>query len=358
MARKAFPSSLDILHLLSDAFGPSGHEDDVRACITDLVRPLVDDMWEDATGNLICLRKGSSKKKLMLDAHTDEVGVMVRYIDEHGFLKFAKIGGWDDRIFPSHRVKLRKRDGGFYHGTIGMSPPHVLSDEQRKKPIAAEDYFIDIGALSFEDAAARGVRVGDVGVLDDPFFEFAPDHFMGKAFDDRAGCTIVIGLLKALADGKIKTPLTVYASFSTSEELGLRGAKVAAFGIDPQVALAFEGTIGSDFPGVPADRRPCSQRKGPVISVIDSSMIVPRRMSEFLFDCAERAGVPYQIKMPIYGGTDGGAIHQTRAGVLTGVVSVPCRYIHSPNATMYWPDFVHTERLAFESVSRIHRLLE
>ncbi len=358
MARKSFPSSLEILRDLSNAFGPSGHEDDVRAYISALIRPLVDDLWEDAPGNLIAVRKGTGKKRLMLDAHTDEVGIMVRYIDENGFLKFAKIGGWDDRIFPSHRVKLRKRDGSFYYGTIGMAPPHVLSDEQKKKPIPADDYFIDVGALSADDAEARGIHVGDVGVLDYPFFEFAPDHFMGKAFDDRAGCAILIRVLKALADGKVKTPLAVFASFSTSEELGLRGARVSAFGIDPHVALAFEGTIGADFPGVPADRRPCSQRKGPVLSVIDSSMIVPRRMSEFLFDCAARAKVPYQIKMPIFGGTDAGAIHQTRAGVLSGVISVPCRYIHSPNSTLYWPDFECTEKLACEAVRRIHRLIE
>jgi len=358
MAKKAFPSSLEILRTLSDAFGPSGYEDDVREYIAELIRPLVDDVWEDAVGNLIAVRGGRSKKKVMLDAHSDEVGLMVRHLDENGYLKFAKIGGWDDRLFPSHRVKLRTRDGRFYFGTIGMAPPHVLSDEAKSKTIKAEDYFIDVGALSAEDAAERGISVGDVGVLDYPFFEFSPDHFMGKAFDDRAGCTLVISALKALADGRIKSPLTVYASFSTSEELGLRGARVSAFGIDPNVALAMEGTIGADFPGVPADKRPCSQTKGPVISVVDNTIMVPRRMNEFLFACAERAGIPYQIKMPMFGGTDAGAIHQTRAGILCGVIAVPCRYIHSPNSTLYWPDFENSEKLVLEAVSQIHRLVE
>jgi endoglucanase len=282
---------------------------------------------------------------------------MVRFVDDGGFIRFAKIGGWDDRVFAGHRVKFRSHNGDFYHGVVGMAPPHVLSEDQRGKAIKAEDYFVDIGALSADDAAERGVRVGDVGVLDYPTFEFAPKHWMGKAFDDRVGCLLVIRALKALADGKIKTPLTVYASFATSEELGLRGARVAAFGIDPDVALALEGTIGSDFPGVPAERRPCSQRKGPVITVIDSTMMVPRRMSDFLADCASRAKVDYQVKMPIYGGTDAGAIHQTRAGVLSGVIAVPCRYIHAPSGTLYWPDYDASEKLLLEAVRRIHTLV-
>ncbi|MFZ5432140.1 MAG: M42 family metallopeptidase [Calditrichota bacterium] len=358
MAKKAFPTSKELLQSLSNAFGPSGHEDDVRDLISDLIRPFVDDLFTDSSGNLIAMRKGKSAKKLMLDAHTDEVGLMVRYIDENGFLKFAKLGGWDDRIFAGHRVKLRTADGEYYHGVIGMQPPHVLTEEQRSKTIKAEDYFIDIGALSKEDAEDRGIRVGDVGLLDYPTFEFAPDHWMGKAFDDRIGCMLLVKTLKALAEGTVKTPLTVYASFSTSEELGLRGARVSAFGIDPDIALALEGTIGADFPGVPADRKPCSQRGGPVISIIDSSFLVPRKMSEFLFDCAKRAKVEYQVKMPIYGGTDAGAIHQTRAGVLCGVVAVACRYIHSPNSTLYWPDYEQTEKLVMEAVRRIHTLVE
>jgi len=357
MARKAFPKTQELLRDLCDAFGPSGHEDDVRALIIDLIRPLVDDMHVDSLGNLIALRKGRSPKKLMLDAHTDEVGVMVRFVDENGFIRFAKIGGWDDRVFAGHRVKFRSQDGGFYYGVVGMTPPHVLTEEQRGKAIKAEDYFVDIGALSADDAKTRGVRVGDVGVLDYPTFEFAPSHWMGKAFDDRVGCLLVIRALKALADGRVKTPLTVYTSFATSEELGLRGARVAAFGIDPDVALALEGTIGSDFPGVPAERRPCSQRKGPVITVVDSTIMVPRRMSDFLSDCAKRAKVDHQVKMPIYGGTDAGAIHQTRAGVLSGVIAVPCRYIHAPNGTLYWPDYEASEKLLLEAVRRIHTLV-
>jgi endoglucanase len=358
MPKAAFPSAYNIVRDLCNAFGPSGYEDDVRAYISTLITPLVDDLRVDSTGNLIARRKGRSPKKLMLDAHTDEVGIMVRYIDEHGFLRFAKIGGWDDRVFAGHRVKLRSQNGRFYHGVIGMAPIHILTDEQKSKAVKAEDYFMDIGAASAEEAAERGAAVGDAGVLDYPFAQLSAQHCIGKALDDRVGCALLILLLKAMAEGKLRTPLTVYANFATSEELGLRGARVAAFGIDPDVAIAVEGTIGSDFPGVPADRCPCSQRKGPVISIADNTIMVPRRMADFMIECAEQVKVAHQIKMPTYGGTDAGAIHLSRAGVLTGVVAVPCRYIHAPNGTLYWPDFEDTLKLLGQVVKRVHTLLE
>ncbi len=358
MANTTFPRPVEILRHLSEAFGPSGHEDDVRAYITELVRPLVDEISEDPLGNLIAVRRGKSQKRLMLDAHTDEIGVMVRHIDDNGFLKFATLGGWDDRMFPGHRVKLRSRSGSYYHGVIGMAPPHVLTDEMRKKVVSAEDYFVDIGAHSAADAASRGAAVGDPGVLEYPFFEFAPGMFMGKAFDDRVGCLLLICALQALASGNVTTPMEVHANFATSEELGLRGAHTAAFSINPDVAIALEGTIGSDFPGVPADRRVCSQRKGPVITVVDKTIMVRRKMSDFMIQSAERAKVPYQIKMPIFGGTNAGAIHMSRGGVLAGVIAVACRYIHSPNSTLYWPDFEQSLTLLNEVVGNVHTLVE
>lgn len=357
MAHATFPHPVEILKSLSEAFGPSGHEDDVRAYIKKLITSLVDSVREDAVGNLIAVRAGKTTRRLMLDAHMDEVGVMSRYIDDNGFLRFAKLGGWDDRLFPGHRVKLRSRGGSYYSGVIGMAPPHVLSDEMRKKVLGSDELFIDIGAVSAEDAMARGAAVGDPGVLEYPFEEFAPGHYLGKAFDDRAGCTLLICLLKDIADGRVNTPLEIHANFATSEELGLRGAHVAAYAIEPEIAIAFEGTIGSDFPGVPADRRVCSQRKGPVISVIDSSVVVRRKMSDLMFNTAKELGIPHQVKMPIFGGTDAGAISQSRGGVLAGVISVPCRYIHSPNSTLYWPDFEASLALASEVVKRVHTLL-
>ncbi len=350
------PSNVEILRLLSDAFGPSGHEDDVREHVSQLIEPFVDDIRTDALGNLIATRKGTSDKVLMLDAHTDEVGIIVRYIDDKGFLRFAKIGGWDDRLFAGHRVTLRTAKGKFYYGVIGMPPPHITEGD--KKAIAAEDYFIDIGAKSRREAERRGVGVGDVGTLAYPFSEIAKGVYIGKAFDDRAGCVLLIATLAALASGKVRTPLTVKANFATSEEVGLRGARVAAFGIAPDVALALEGTIGADFPGIAPEKCICSLGAGPAISVMDRTMVFPRRMTDFLVACAKAAKVPCQIKMPAIGGTDAGAIHQSRAGVLTGAIAVPCRYIHGPNSLLLWKDFESSLALTFQAVRRIHTLIE
>lgn len=351
------PSHVEILRCLSEAFGPSGHEDDVRALVSELIAPFVDDLETDAIGNLIATQKGKSDKVLMLDAHTDEVGIIVRHIDEAGFLRFSKIGGWDDRLFAAHRVTLRNAKGKFYHGVIGMAPPHVLGEEKAKSAIAAEDYFIDIGARSRREAQRRGAAVGDPGVLAYPFAQIAEGVYVGKAFDDRAGCALLIAVLEALATRKVRTPLTVKANFATSEEVGLRGARAAAFGIQPQVALALEGTIGADFPGIPPEKCICSQGAGAVLSVMDRTMIVSRRMTGFLIACAKAAKVPYQIKKPVYGGTDAGAIHQARAGVLAGIIAVPCRYLHSPNSMLSWRDFESALALSFQAVGRIHTLI-
>ncbi|MBK6766002.1 MAG: M42 family metallopeptidase [bacterium] len=347
---------VSLLERLSNAFGPSNYEDDVRTLIAETIKPWVKDIRQDALGNLIAFRPGTNGKRLMLDAHTDEIGIMVRHIDSRGFLRFATIGGWDDRMFPGHRVTFKSRDGRFYHGVIGMTPPHVLPPAQREKAIAAEDYFVDLGAETADEAAALGASVGDPGTLSYPFMKLKDDVYLGKAFDDRVGCLTVISLLKALAEGDITTDMDVYANFATSEEVGLRGAGPAAFGIDPHVAIAFEGTIGSDFPGVPEEKRPCAQRKGPVITIADKSVLVPRRMIDLMTDCARETGVPYQYKMPIYGGTNAGSIHMSRAGILAGCIATPCRYIHSPNTTLYWPDFENTLTLAKRVVSRAHEL--
>ncbi len=348
---------VSLLRDLSDAFGPSNHEDQVRDLIRKTITPWVSDIRVDALGNMIAHRPGTNGMRLMLDAHTDEIGIMVRHIDSRGFVRFATIGGWDDRMFPGHRVTFRSRSGGFYHGVIGMTPPHVLPPAQREKAIAAEDYFVDLGVDSFDEASALGAAIGDPGTLAYPFQQLKQDVYVGKAFDDRVGCLTVIGLIKALHEGEIKTEMDVYFNFATSEEVGLRGAGPAAFGIDPHVAIAFEGTIGSDFPGVPEEKRPCAQRKGPVITIADKSILVPRRMVDFMTECARELSVPYQYKMPIYGGTNAGAIHMTRAGILTGCIATPCRYIHSPNTTLYWPDFENTLRLAKRCVERVHELV-
>ncbi len=332
--------SVEVLRELSDGFGVAGFEDEVRERIVELVEPLVDEIRTDALGNLIAFRHGSDPRTLMLDAHMDEVGFIVQWIDDNGYLRFAPIGGWDERIVPGHRVVLQTRDGTKRHGVIGTAPPHIVSPEERKKPISMENMFIDVGATSKDEAAAMGIRIGDPLTIHYPFTELRDGYVTGKAFDDRAGCTVLIETARRLAEHELG--MNVAFSFVFGEELGLRGARTAAFQLEPSLAIALEGTIGADMPGVPPERQPVRLGQGPAISVADRSIVVSRRIVAVLEAVAEKASIPYQYKLPTYGGTDAGAIHLTRGGVLAGVISVPCRYIHSPISTLRVEDLENT----------------
>jgi putative aminopeptidase FrvX len=335
--------SIALLRELSDAFGVSGFEDEVREIIEARIRPHVDEITVDALGNLIATRGGPDDRVLMLDAHTDEVGFMVKWIDDDGFLSIVPIGGWDERIIPGHRVEIRPRDGATRHGVIGTSPPHILSPEERKKPIPLEKLFVDVGATCRQEAADMGIGIGDPLTIHYPFLEVAEGYVTGKAFDDRAGCAVLLETAERLADADL-TMKTVF-SFSFGEEVGLRGARTAAFQIRPDLAIALEGTIGADTPGVSEESQPTRLGRGPAISVADRSIIVSPRIVRALESAAEASSIPYQYKLPTYGGSDAGAIHLTRGGVLAGILSVPCRFIHSPISTLRLNDYENTVRL-------------
>jgi putative aminopeptidase FrvX len=335
--------SMELLRELSDAFGVSGFEDEVRGRIAERIIPFVDRVEIDPLGNLIATRKGRDERVLMLDAHMDEVGFIVKWIDEKGYLRFAPIGGWDERIIPGHRVVIQTRDGEKRYGVIGSAPPHILSTEERGRPIPLDKMFVDVGATSRQEAADLGITIGDPFTIHYPFAEICDGYVTGKAFDDRAGCAVLIEAARRLADEEL--PMTTAFSFSFGEEVGLRGAKTAAYSIEPSFALAVEGTIGADMPGVPDESQPARLGRGPAISVADRSIIVSPKVVRALERVAEGASIPYQYKLPTYGGTDAGAIHLTRGGVLAGIVSVPCRFIHSPVSTLRLNDFENTIRL-------------
>ena len=328
---------------LSDAFGVSGFEGEVRERIREIVVPFVDRIEVDPLGNLLAIREGSGDKTLLLDAHMDEIGFVVKWIGKSGYVRFAPIGGWDPRTLLTHRVAIHTRSGDVRLGVIGAAPPHILTEEQRRQPVPVQDMFIDIGANSAEEAAEMGVRIGDPLTIHYPFTALRDGYVTGKAFDDRAGCAVLIEVARRLAGKPL--PMTTVFAFVIGEEVGLRGARTAAYGVDPDLALAIEGTIGADMPGIPEENQPVRLGKGPAITVADRSIIVAREIVAHLEALAEEAGVPYQYKLPTYGGTDAGAIHLTRRGVLAGVVSVPCRFIHSPASTLRLDDLEHTVRL-------------
>jgi tetrahedral aminopeptidase len=347
--------SIEILRQLSDAFGVSGFEDEVRDQVSKLVSPFVDELRVDTLGNLFAVRKGKSDFTLMLDAHMDEVGFILKWIEDSGYLRFAPLGGWDPRIIPGHRVEILLRSGEKRCGVIGSAPPHILTEEERKKPIPIDSMFIDVGAASHQDALDMGFHIGDPLTIHYPFTELRKGYVTGKAFDDRAGCAVMIETASRLAGKDLD--INIVFSFVIGEEVGLRGARTSAYQIDPDLAIALEGTIGADMPGVPESCQPVRLGRGPAITVADNSIIVSRKLIKALESIAEEAAIPYQYKLPTYGGTDAGAIHTTKEGILAGVVSVPCRFIHSPTSTLRLNDFENTVRLMTGFIEHLPKIL-
>ena len=341
------------LQKLSDAFGVAGFEDEVREVIREMIAPYVDGWEVDPLGNLIVWR--GQGEPVMLDAHMDEVGFMVRWIEKDGFLRLTALGSWDERILLGHRVVIRTRDGQKRLGVIGTTPPHLLSESERHKVVPLEELFVDIGARSREEALSLGVRIGDPATIHYPFTHIREGYVTGKAFDDRAGCLVAIEALRLTAEEKL--PFKLVVNFAVCEEGGLRGARAAAYRIGPKLALALEGTIGADIPGVPEAKQPVRLGQGPAITLADRSITVNPKLVRFLEAVAEEEGIPYQYKLPAYGSTDAGPIHLERGGTLAGVVSVPCRYIHSPVSTLLLSDLEATIKLVVGFLRRAGELL-
>ena len=338
-----------LLEELSNAFGPSGCEDEVRRILARHLRDQVDDLSTDALGNLIAFKRGTGPEprlKVMVDAHTDEVGLMIVNIQKNGLLGFRAVGGLDQRLLLAKRVIVGEKR---IRGVILAPPIHLTDEEEMGRVIKVEQLAIDIGASS-EDEAKEMVKLGDYGILDTRFEILSEDGLRtvkGKAFDDRAGCAVAA----ALADGHYAIDL--YLSFSAQEEVGMRGARVAAYRIAPDLAFALEGTVCDDLPKK-KDTSPTSELgKGPAITIMDHSFIADKRLVRLLTDAAEAGGIPYQFKQPGVGGTDAGAIHLSRTGVPSATVAVPCRYIHNPVSILSLNDFDNTVALMTAALRRI-----
>lgn len=317
-----------LLERLSNAFGPSSYEDDVRKILAEVVAPLVDETRVDRMGNFVVTRRGRRDDILLLDAHMDEVGFLVSHIDDAGFLRLSPLGGWDARVLPGHALTLAGRDGRRVRGIIGTVPPHVTSESERSRAFSLDDLFVDVGATSAADADSLGIEIGSPGVPGYPFERLGDDVVIGKAFDDRAGCTVAVGVLDALKDTDVD--MTLVCAFTTSEELGLRGARTIVNTVQPAVALALEGTTAVDVPDVGATRRLASLGGGPALTIADRSAVASRAVLTLLEEVAAKNSIPCARKLPGGGGTDAAAIQPAGDGVLVGVVSVPCRYIHAP----------------------------
>ena len=338
-----------LLKKLSEAVGVSGHEAEVRSLILEEIRDKVDECRVDALGNLIARRKGrgSSSLRVLAAAHMDEVGLLVTQIEDTGLLRFAKVGGIDDRVLPARAVLV---GDGRVPGVIGSKPVHLTEKAERDKVMDAKQLAIDIGASSRAEAE-RLVHRGDYVVFVTDFLELPGLNswraVRGKALDDRVGCALLVELLGA------KLPFELIAAFTVQEEVGLRGARVAAYAEDPDAAVVLECTAANEVPS----RRDVSPSTrlghGPAVTVMDNSFIADRRLVEHFLAIADRQGVPIQVKQPNIGGTDAGAIQRVRRGVAAITIAVPARYIHSPAAIMNTSDFENTKVLLAEAMPRL-----
>jgi putative aminopeptidase FrvX len=336
-----------ILKSLSEAIGVSGDEGEVRAVVLDAIRAQVDEARVDTMGNVLALKRGTGEDRLrvMVSAHMDEIGLMVVGHDGDGFLQVRAVGGIDPRLLP----------GTLFHvgperipGVVGVKPIHLVKQDEMDKVAQIEDLVIDVGAKG-KDEAKKLVPMGAYAAFATRFRELGPT-VSGKAFDDRAGCAVLVALLRGE-----RFHFDLHAAFTVQEEVGLRGAEVAAYTIEPDCAFALEGTIADDIPKE-KDVSPTTELgRGPAITVMDHSFIADRRLLRLLTGTGDELSIPYQFKQPGIGGTDSGAIHRSRGGVPSVTVAVPARYIHSPVALLSLADFDNTVRLVRRSLGRLTR---
>ena len=319
-----------LLKQLTETFGPSGYEGNVRKLVRAEVKPLADEIKVDSLGNLIA-RKRPSKytkdtKKIMIAAHMDEIGLMASHIDENGFARFSTIGGVMGKYVLGGRVR-------FLNGTLGVIGWDRFEKMNEVPPL--DKIYIDVGATSRKDCP---VKVGDVAAFDRPFVEMG-NRLVAKSMDDRVGVLVAIEALRALKS----TPHDVYFVFTTQEEVGVRGAITSAFGIDPDVGIAIDVTSAADTPN--AAKMEMALGRGPCVKIQDAGSISDPRVVQWMIRAAEKNKIPYQREVLLFGGTDARAIQLTRAGVPAGCLSIPTRYIHSPSEMVDVADVQNSVKL-------------
>jgi putative aminopeptidase FrvX len=324
-----------LIQKLVETPSPSGYETKIREVVRAEIAPHVDEIRVDALGNLIA-RKGKKTAhglKIMLAAHIDEIGLMVTHIDENGFVSFSPIGGVRTLNCIGGRVRFLSGQAG----VIYVEPP-----DDPSKPPTLEQLYIDLGCTSRKDCP---VKVGDVAVFERPFTEMG-SRLVSKAMDDRIGAAVLIETLRQLKS----TPHELYFVFSVQEEVGLRGATTAAFGIEPDLGIASDVTATGDTPQRKGRRMEVSLGRGPAIKVRDGGMLSDPRIVEWMVKAAEKAGLPYQLEILEGGTTDARAIQLSRAGVPAGCISIPCRYVHSPSEMVDYGDVENAVRLLVELI--------
>ncbi len=321
-----------LLQQLTETFGPSGYEDNVRAIVRAEVEPLADEVKVDALGNLIARKKPSKvnkdTRKIMIAAHMDEIGLIVSHVDKNGFVRFSPIGGVFRRYVVGGRVR-------FLNGVQGVIGYDRL-DNVNELP-TLDKVYIDVGAAGKKDCP---VKIGDVAAFERPFTEMG-NRLVAKSMDDRVGVLVAIETLRALKN--VSTTHDLYFVFTTQEEVGVRGAGTAAYGVDPEVGIAIDVTPTGDTPN--ALKMEMALGNGPCIKFQDVGAISDPRVVQWMIATAEKNKIPYQREVLLMGGTDARAIQSARGGVPAGCISIPVRYVHSPSEMVDYSDVQNTVKL-------------
>ena len=325
-----------LLKRLTEAMGPSGFEDEIRNLIRDEITGLVDTHYTDVLGSVITEKNVYLKgPRVLLDAHMDEIGLMIVHVEESGLLRFRALGGIDPRVLVSKPVHIgpSKR-----FGVIGAKPIHLQSSEERRNPLKMEQLYIDIGARDKDDALTV-VKPGDVAVFTTQYEEMGDNAAKAKSFDDRVGCALLIETLKKSYE------LPLYGSFTVQEEVGLRGAGPVAYRVQPDIAIALEGTVCFDVVGAPGHGQSTIMGNGPALTVQDGLTLADRRFLDFLISVAEKHDIPFQMRRVRGGSNNFGSFHKVREGIIGGAISVPVRYIHAPTQLISLDDYNNALRL-------------
>lgn len=321
--------NFDLLKRLCEAPGIAGREDAVRRIAAAALREVVDEVSVDPLGNVVGRKGGDGGPRVMLAAHMDEIGFVVKHIDENGFIRLQPIGGWDVRNLISQRVLVHTEDGEALRGAMQLAakPVHLIEPGDVKPP-KIEEVFVDLGLPA--ELVRQKVTVGDMVNLDRRLYE-TETAVVSKSLDDRLLVYVMIEALRAAGP----TTAEIIAVASTQEEVGLRGARSAAFHVEPDIAIGLDVTLAVDIPGAPKEGAVTRLGQGPAIKVSDSSHIANHKLNRHLREIAERHEIPYQLEVLPSGGQDGGAMQQARGGAYATAISVPTRYVHTPNE-MAW----------------------
>ncbi len=338
----------ELLKRLVDADAVSGYEENVTKLMEKELKKYVDELKVDKVGNLIA-KKGSGSPKVMISAHMDKIGLIVKYVSKEGFIFFDKLGGWDDRILPTSKVLIHGTKGPVF-GVLGTKPIHVQDKEESKKPLKTKEMFIDIGAGNEDEVKKAGVGIGDFITIYGTVTKLLGSRVTGQGFDDRIGCLVLVEVAKRLK----KFKGTVYLVGTIREEMGLIGIRSSTYSVNPDVLLAIDTNISGDMPGMSPEDSPIKLSAGPTLDIKDAISVVSPEVRKWVQETAKKFKIKLQLLVLEGGATDASLAASIKEGVPSGAVTVPTRYVHTPVEVADMKDIEECVKLCVKLLENSH----